>query len=70
MRVVGKQAMTYIVRQRQALVWARHPAACHKRNTGARQRRSPMVSGGAQGIKTQLRATLVTGTLTACQVGQ
>jgi|SoimicmetaTmtHPA_FD_contig_31_6128830_length_409_multi_1_in_0_out_0_1 hypothetical protein len=37
MRVVGKQAMTYIVRQRQALVWARHPAACHRQDRGCAQ---------------------------------
>jgi hypothetical protein len=30
MRVVGKQAMTYIVRQRQALVWGQHPTS-HRR---------------------------------------
>jgi hypothetical protein len=45
--IVVQQAKTCIVRRWQALAWARHPAACHRRNTDARKRRSPMVSDGA-----------------------
>jgi hypothetical protein len=48
MRVVGKQAMTDIVRQRRAFARAGHPAACRRRDGGARKRRSAMASSGIQ----------------------